>query len=344
MNRPGGLGGSPPGIGQSPVPEFRCATAAREREDPLPGSAPQARGWLLLHHPGPWPVDAVAGSGIDPSILTALATAAARAGVRILLVRRPGRARRDDPRRWILSGRGPGASEGPWTDDRDLHAAVEALDRSALGSAGPLSVAALGQFPGGSPPSPPREVQILVCAHGVHDTCCAIRGRPVAAALAEHWPDRVWECSHVGGDRFAPNVVLLPDGFYYGNLDPASAVHVVRRHLAGQVDATLLRGMATFPPPVQAAAVTAYERLAPLPAGAIRILQVDQVGPHEGHGSVTTVELAAAGPPERRLRIEIQSVRRPPGKLTCRAIRETPATEYRTVTVVVLPPTRAPES
>ena len=45
---------------------FRCAAAARMRADPLAGSAPQTRGWLLLEHPGPWPVDAVAGSGIDP--------------------------------------------------------------------------------------------------------------------------------------------------------------------------------------------------------------------------------------------------------------------------------------
>jgi hypothetical protein len=297
----------------------------------MPGSAPQARGWLLLQHPGPWPIDAIAGSGIDPPILQALTKAAARAEVRVLLVRRPGRTSRDDARRWILCRPGGGAVDGPWADDRDLWAAVEALDANPVAE----------QFPGGHPRD---EMQILVCAHGVHDTCCAIRGRPVAAALAEHWPDRVWECSHVGGDRFAPNVVLVPDGFYYGNLDPDTAVEVVRRHLRGEVDATWLRGMAAFRPPVQAAVVAAYQLMGPLPPAAVRPLSVDQVGPHDNHGSQTTVELAVEGTPERRLRIEIESVRRPPAKLTCRAIRETPATEYRTATVVVLPPTRAPES
>ena len=297
----------------------------------MPGSAPQARGWLLLQHPGPWPIDAIAGAGIDPSMLTALARAATRAQVRILLVRRPGRSGREDARRWILCGPGSGGSEGPWTDDRDLQAAVEALDQTAVDPASPPSATA-------------APAQILVCTHGVHDTCCAIRGRPVAAALAEHWPDQVWECSHVGGDRFAPNVLLVPDGFYYGNLDPDAAVEVVRRHLGGEVDATWLRGMAAYPPPVQAAVVTAYQLLGPLAPGAVRPLFVDQVGPHDGHGSQTTVELAVAGTPPRLLRIEIESVRRPPAKLTCRAIRETPATEYRTATVAVLPPTRAPES
>ena len=83
---------------------FRCAAAARVRADPLVGSAPQARGWLLLEHPGPWRVDAVAGSGIDPNALSALTGRAVESATRILLVRRPGRSSPDAPRRWILVG------------------------------------------------------------------------------------------------------------------------------------------------------------------------------------------------------------------------------------------------
>ena len=120
---------------------------------------------------------------------------------------------------------------------------------------------------GGGPDRPDRPTPtvaggralILVCAHGVHDACCAIRGRPVAAALAEHFPGQVWECSHVGGDRFAPNVVLLPDGFYYGNLDPESAVRAVRQHLAGAWTRGGCGAWPSLPPPVQAAVVAAYD-------------------------------------------------------------------------------------
>ena len=71
-----------------------------------PGTAPPARGWLLLEHPGPWRVDAVAGSGIEPAVLGRLRDAAAAAGARILLVRRPGRPDRDAPRRWSCPGPG----------------------------------------------------------------------------------------------------------------------------------------------------------------------------------------------------------------------------------------------
>ena len=51
-----------------------------------------------------------------------------------------------------------------------------------------------------------------VCTHGRHDACCAERGRPVAAALTASHPDETWEISHMGGDRFAANMVVLPGG------------------------------------------------------------------------------------------------------------------------------------
>ena len=292
---------------------FRCATAARERTDPMAGSAPQALGWLLLEHPGPWPVDAVAGSGIEPATLQRLRNAANTAGARILLARRPGRTGRDASRRWILARTGQATVSGPWQEDEDLHAAAAALAEETGAAAGAL----------------PAEALVLVCAHGVHDACCAIRGRPVAAALAAHFPHQVWECSHVGGDRFAPNVVLLPDGFYYGNLDPESAVRTVRQHLAGVVDAQWLRGTASLPPPVQAAVVATYGRLGPLAPGAVTAESVQQAGPHGGHGSATTAVLRLAD--GRRVRVEVLGVRRPVAQLTCRAPRETPATEYQVV-------------
>ena len=77
------------GVSQ-PDPAFRCSDAARVRADPLAGSAPPARRWLLLEHPGPWQTDAIAGAGIDPEVLATLVDKAGSA-TRILLIRRPGR-------------------------------------------------------------------------------------------------------------------------------------------------------------------------------------------------------------------------------------------------------------
>lgn len=290
----------------------RCAVAAGLRSDPLAGSAPPADRWLLVEHPGPWRVDAVAGSGIDTDVLARLTGAAARSRTRILLVRRPGRASAPTARRWLLLAAGRPTVTGRWTDDRDLRAAVAALTAPPPTPAGPAV------------PSP----VVLVCTHGVHDACCAISGRPVAAALAARWPEQVWECSHVGGDRFAPNVVLLPDGFYYGGLDPAGAVATVADHLAGRVPAGPLRGMARYPPAQQAAVVAAFTRYGPLPADGVRVTTARHEGGWGTPDSRTYVELAVRGVTSP-VRAEVVAVARPAARLTCRAPRDSIATEYR---------------
>jgi hypothetical protein len=101
--------------------------------------------------------------------------------------------------------------------------------------------------------TPSSEPVYLVCTHGRHDACCAVRGRPVAAALAAAYPERTWECSHIGGDRFAANVVVLPHSLFYGQVPPARAVELARRYDEGDVVPDLLRGSGAFVPPVQAA-------------------------------------------------------------------------------------------
>ncbi len=294
-----------------PDSAFRCADAARVRADPLAGSAPPARRWLLLEHPGPWRIDAIADSGIESDVLSTLVEKAGSV-TRILLVRRPGRIDRHAPRRWILAGLDSATLTGPWRDDQDLLDAADAL----------------------TTPSPPlvepSQPVILVCTHGVHDVCCALRGRPVAQALAARWPELVWECTHIGGDRFAPNVVLLPDGFYYGNLEPDSAIGTVEAHLAGTVLPDRLRGMARFLPPVQVAVIAAYERYGPLGPSDVIVEATEHIGPYHGHGSETVVDLLIQ-PQHRMPRVRVLAIRRPDAQLTCRATRETPATEYRII-------------
>jgi (2Fe-2S) ferredoxin len=228
-----------------------------------------------------------------------------------LLVRRPGRIDREAPRSWILAGLDIDTITGPWRHDNDLLDAAAALA-------------------GASPGAARSQPVVLVCTHGVHDVCCALRGRPVAAALASRWPELVWECSHIGGDRFASNVVVLPDGFYYGNLDPESALTTVEAHLGGTVLPDRLRGMARFVPPVQAAVIAAYQHYGPMPPSDVSVRATEHIGPHHGHGSETFVDLVIE-PQGLLVRVHVLSVRRTEAQLTCRAARETPATEYRII-------------
>ncbi|MBC7274444.1 MAG: sucrase ferredoxin, partial [Streptomyces sp.] len=104
----------------------------------------------------------------------------------------------------------------------------------------------------------------LVCTHAKRDQCCAVRGRPVAAGLealvggrlAALDPDAaVWECSHTGGHRFAPVLLLPGTGYTYGPAEVAHAAGIVEAVLDGRVVTENLRGRSTWPPAGQVAEV-----------------------------------------------------------------------------------------
>jgi hypothetical protein len=56
----------------------------------------------------------------------------------------------------------------------------------------------------------------------------------------------VWECSHIGGDRFAANLVVLPDSLYFGRVDPESAPSVLSALEEGRIDLSRFRGRTSF--------------------------------------------------------------------------------------------------
>ena len=95
----------------------------------------------------------------------------------------------------------------------------------------------------------------LVCTNGARDPCCAIRGPAVAQALERVLPGQVYECSHLGGHRFAVNVLTLPDGLCFGRLDVRSALALAEELEAGRLPLGHLRGRSTLEPHQQAAEI-----------------------------------------------------------------------------------------
>ena len=123
--------------------------------------------------------------------------------------------------------------------DSWLEAATPRQPRGACATSTSGALGA-GRSPGLTPYDDPL---IAVCTHGRHDACCAERGRPVALALAaSRHADAVWECSHIGGDRFAGNLLVLPRGLYYGRVDPDSALELADAAVDGRVALDHLRG------------------------------------------------------------------------------------------------------
>jgi hypothetical protein len=92
----------------------------------------------------------------------------------------------------------------------------------------------------------------LVCTNGKRDRCCAVRGRPVAAAIADATGWDAWESSHLGGHRFAATALLLPSGEMFGQFEPESAVEVLRQFDAGRIVPAHYRGQCAQPLAAQA--------------------------------------------------------------------------------------------
>ena len=93
----------------------------------------------------------------------------------------------------------------------------------------------------------------FVCTNGQRDLCCARYGLPAYRALRERVGGRAWQTTHVGGHRFAPNVVVLPQGVLYGRVQPEDVPGFTAEVEAGRVAKSHLRGRSAFPPEAQAA-------------------------------------------------------------------------------------------
>ncbi len=102
----------------------------------------------------------------------------------------------------------------------------------------------------------------LICTNGRRDPCCAERGRPLVAALAPAFGRMIWECSHIGGDRFAGNLVCFPRGVYFGRVDPEEAEAVARAYGKGRLSLAHYRGRSCYPFDVQVAKYLVRQRLA----------------------------------------------------------------------------------
>ncbi|MFI0486081.1 sucrase ferredoxin [Actinomadura sp. 9N215] len=204
----------------------------------LASATEKARSWLLVEHPGPWPerVEDLA----RPAPVAEAVRAAKRAGVRPQLIRRAGR-RRATPPLQVYAAFSRGGEV--WTEGRELAdpAELASLDLDAL---------AAGLSPGLGERTP--EPVFLVCTHGRRNACCARTGAPLARALTARFVDLVWETTHVGGDRFAANLVCLPHGLCYGNLGETDAVAAANAYLRGEVVLDRLRGRAGTSEPAQA--------------------------------------------------------------------------------------------
>jgi hypothetical protein len=286
-----------------------CATLSRALTEAQYGTASVVRGWVLLEQPGPWGREAVTESRLEPALAAELDRAAEAAHLRLLLIRRPGRRGGPGDRRTGQACFVAHTSQaGRWLERRDLDDPAELLELD-------LAAVVAGKRPRFG--EAVDEPVYLVCTNGRHDRCCATYGRPAALALAASHGDLIWESSHVGGDRFAGNLVCLPGGHYFGRVGPDEAARVVDWHLAGAIDLDHYRGCCVDPPVVQAAEWFARTATGRVGLDDLAFTSRDRLG-----GGVQAVRFDGPG---GRVRVLLRATRdAEPRLLTCHSARPEP--------------------
>lgn len=214
-----------------------CSEAAREAAEPLTATASRVDHWLLVEYAGHWPyepLDAAVFAGALREHLAAQLAALPRS--RLLLIKHP---------------------------TRRAHGGIQVIHGTTTEAGGELRGFEVEQYedllemeltarPGRALDHP----LLLVCTHGIRDRCCARYGQSLFREVAHHADrDWVWQASHVGGDRFAGNLVLLPEGLYFGRVgdDEDDVVRILEEYRAGRIELSRYRGRSCHSFAVQAA-------------------------------------------------------------------------------------------
>jgi hypothetical protein len=228
-------------------PRSFCSDVSLAMGEPLAATASRVDHWLLVEYRGLWARDELRESLIPDPVKNHLREQlAAVPRSRLLFVRRPERRRHGSYAVYFgrTSERDPrfyGFEIGGYEELLELDFAA-ALESGATPLDHPL---------------------LVVCTHGKRDPCCARHGRPLYEGLREEAePGWVWQSTHVGGDRFAGNLVCLPEGLYYGRVRRVDVLPLLDDYLRGEIRLELYRGRCCYPFSVQAA-----ERLVRLETG-----------------------------------------------------------------------------
>jgi hypothetical protein len=291
----------------TPPPGERCSLRSLAAEEPLAGTASMIRHWLLIEHAGPWGRDGLLDARLPEGLGRELRDLEGRTGARVLLIRKPHRV--------------------PEYDDGTVLCFAADVGEARLGFAAVTTIEnALDLDPRDrSSFTPTPQPLFVVCTHGRRDPCCAERGRPLVERLAASFPDVTWESTHVGGDRFAANLVAFPHGLYHGRVEPDEGPEIVSGYAEGRI-ARLdrYRGRSSDPFHVQAAECALRDRLG--------LDRIDAVTPERSDREGDRAEVTFATTNGRH-RVRLERTLGSPMRLTCHASHEHAPTLWRALEI-----------
>ncbi len=204
------------------------------------GTASRVDLWLLIESPGSWVKDALDQSPVPKNVKNRLSVLQGSIpNTRVQLIKHGEES--TDKLRFFVAG------------SRELSPIVFEFKLNTYGDILDIDVPGILSSPVDYAEFRREGPLYLVCTHGRYDSCCAGWGTTVFREMSAIAGDCVWQSTHVGGHRFAANVVCLPHGIYYGRISQSDAGRVVDAYASGEIVLDKLRGRACYPKEAQAA-------------------------------------------------------------------------------------------
>lgn len=257
---------------------FFCSELSRASGETTAGTASVGAVWFLLEYPHGWGTHALRDSALSPELKHFFNEATAKIKHSRLLFIKTDRGRRDERMNFFVvrcREREPFVVRHRLKSYDD----VMALDLSRVATGEDLQ--------GGAVTGEPL---FLVCTHGRRDKCCAKFGIPAYNSLRDFAGYHVWQSSHVGGDRFAANIICFPHGLFYAHASADAGRRIAEEYLAGRVAREGFRGRACYTHFVQAAESFVREEAGVEGVEDLRFVSSKRVG-----GSEWSVRFAEAG-------------------------------------------------
>jgi hypothetical protein len=210
-----------------------CSDLSINACEPLYGTASIGQVWLLLEHPQNWGEKALDTSQFPADVKAYLhAVLKKLEGGRLLLIRQ-GRSQPETLNFFLAVTR----ESSPHIQHFKLETYEDLLG---------MDIPRLARMADGAPDNYEEHPLYLTCTDGKHDKCCAKYGLRVYQTLKATFGERVWETSHVGGDRFAANMVCFPHGLYFGRVSEAEAERIAGDYRNGRIYLSNYRGRCCY--------------------------------------------------------------------------------------------------
>ena len=236
-----------------------CTLSAQQAGEDLIGTAGHYQTYVLIECPLPWPVKAFDSQHIPPALRQYVKAVKAERSVRFLCIHRGSASvsvqtavliyeRINRPALKSFSEEVASGYEGREFQLDSLDQVVACLETYWQSDRAAFPENCQGQLI--------DQQDIFICTHGMRDKCCAQFGQPLFRAAQRsvaqgELPARVWKVSHIGGHRFAPTAISLPDGRYYGRLTLTALKAIATRSGPIAQLRSVYRGWGLLPQPLQ---------------------------------------------------------------------------------------------